>query len=91
MGTRYIKQDKMTNKEKNEQIAKILGFKKGFIKINDNVTGLEDWEYPTKYKYLSSITPRRLPDFIKMLEELKQIKDIVSGYHGTSVSFLDKD
>lgn len=75
----------MKNNEKNEAIANILGFERYNIVLkepNSNSLGtIAAWKYPEEYKYLVSSTPMYdCPDFIKMLNDLKQIKDIARGW-----------
>ena len=74
----------MTQKEKNEAIAKILGFKQYGITVNGKENAETAWQYPKEYAYLVHGMPmRNCPDFIGLLKDMREIKNIVRGYSDT--------
>ncbi len=65
----------MTAEEKNEAIAKILGFKKYTI---TGTAGGEAWICPMEYSYLQAGTPMwQLPDFLKIIDRHQKIREIL--------------
>jgi hypothetical protein len=71
----------LTSKEKNEAIAKILGFEQYGITVNGEENAIIAWSYPEEYGYLVSGTPmHNCPDFIGMVEQCRQIKKITQGW-----------
>lgn len=73
----------LTREEKNEQIAKILGFQTYGIKVNGKEDAVRAWQPPPEYYYLKCGEPMfNCPDFVAIIDEQKKIKDILRGYVG---------
>jgi len=63
----------MTRKEKNEEIAKILGFKKHPIKKGSGVH-YPQWSYPEEWQDEIRVSPNGdIPDFIQMIDDTRSI------------------
>lgn len=71
----------MTNKEKNEAIAVVLGFEKRPISVNGIPNSDHGWIAPDEFRYFMVASPMRdVPDFIKLIHNNKDIKDIINGF-----------
>lgn len=58
----------MSRQEKNEEIAKILGFRQEPFIVNGRQDGFQ-WIYPREYSEMTGSTPCfRVPDFIELLD-----------------------
>jgi len=65
----------MTRKEKNEAIAKILGFKKYPVRKGSGIH-TPQWSYPDDWKDEIRTCPNTsVPDFIQMIEDTRKIAD----------------
>ena len=63
----------MTRKEKNEAIAKILGFKKHPVRPNSGIS-TPQWSYPDDwYDEIRGIPNTEVPDFIQMIDDCREI------------------
>ncbi len=70
-----------TKQEKNEAIAKILGFKKNGITVNGVPNADTDWHYPDEYRFFGMVSPmRECPDFIQLIQDYREIKKIMQGF-----------
>lgn len=69
----------MTRTEKNEAIAKILGFEEYYINA-DSPNQMKAWIVPEEWNWMQRAVPQwSAPDFMGYIEILKKIKDSI-GY-----------
>ena len=65
----------MTRKEQNEEIAKILGFKKYPVRKGSGIN-TPQWGYPDKWRDEIRASPcTEVPDFIQMINDTREIAD----------------
>ena len=65
----------MNNKEKNEEIAKLLGFEKKTFS-RGSLKDVEYWVYPKEFRVMRAQEPEyHVPDFLKIIEEYIEIKE----------------
>lgn len=65
----------LTRKEKNEAIAKILGFKKYPARKHDGINCVQ-WSYPEAWRDEVRGSPNtEVPDFIQMIDDTREIAD----------------
>ena len=67
------KKKEMTRKEKNEAIAKILGFKKHPVRKGSGFN-TPSWSYPEDWEdEIRGIPNTEVPDFIQMIDDTREI------------------